>query len=76
MIAKKISTLKIKQDHKPHECEAAALFGASIFLILILSLVGACVYSGPMILGTEMNANGTVEYLCLGNGCEDFTTME
>ncbi|MGH1399198.1 MAG: hypothetical protein ACRBCT_08295 [Alphaproteobacteria bacterium] len=30
----------------------------------------------PMILGTELNPNGTVEYLCLGRGCEGLTPMD
>lgn len=48
----------------------AALFAAALITFII-----ACVYisitsSGPIILGSEMNTNGQVEYLCLGRGCE------
>lgn len=48
----------------------AALFAAAIIIFTV-----ACVYisitsSGPIILGSEMNTNGQVEYLCLGRGRE------
>lgn len=55
------------------------VYHIAFFLWLILFFVGslivAALNTGPMILGTEMNDNGLVEYLCLGNGCENFTTM-
>lgn len=37
------------------------------FLVILLS--------GPIVVGTEMNTNGLVEYLCLGKGCENLYPM-
>lgn len=51
-------------------------FSACLLTIFAATLILAYTESGPIILGTEMNANGLVEYLCLGNGCEDFTRMD
>lgn len=50
-------------------------FMAGLLAIFAGSLLMASLSTGPVILGTEMNANGLVEYLCLGTGCEDFTAM-
>lgn len=50
-------------------------FCFSLIALFVGSLVMACLNTGPVILGTEMNDNGLVEYLCLGNGCENFTAM-
>ena len=49
----------------------AAVFCMFLGLIMLSSLVIAFSSSGPIILGTEMNTNGMVEYMCLGNGCEN-----
>lgn len=51
---------------------------AMVFSIGLIIFMASCLFlafssSGPLILGTEMNANGMVEYLCLGNGCENMT---
>tara|TARA_B100001778_G_scaffold329540_1_gene330694 strand:+ start:4467 stop:4637 length:171 start_codon:yes stop_codon:yes gene_type:complete len=46
----------------------------SFGLFLALSVAGfaALTYmgSGPVILGSELNTNGKVEYLCLGSSCD------
>lgn len=50
---------------------------AALLVVVLLSVfVALFVNSGPIILGTEMNTNGLVEYLCIGNGCEDLTDMD
>lgn len=46
-----------------------------IFFSLLFLLALACAYivvtkSGPVVLGSELNTNGRVEYLCLGAGCD------
>lgn len=51
-------------------------FSVCLLTIALGAIVLLYIGSGPIILGTEMNANGLVEYLCLGNGCEDFARMD
>lgn len=51
-----------------------AVFGSCLLMVLIGFFVMA-VSSGPIILGTELNANGSVEYLCVGSGCENLSDM-
>ena len=54
----------------------AYLFGTSFLTMLVLCAGMAFFSAGPIILGTEMNANGTVEYLCLGRSCETYQAMD
>lgn len=49
------------------------MFALLLILIFAGTLIIAATNSGPMILGTELNTNGHVEYMCLGNGCENFS---
>lgn len=48
----------------------AAFFGLFLLTVLCVSIVMAAANASPFVLGTEMNTDGTVEYLCLGLGCE------
>ena len=48
----------------------AMLFFLFIVFVFCFSLYEAFVSAGPVVLGTELNTNGLVEYLCLGKGCE------
>lgn len=50
----------------------AILFSFFIIGLFFTLCIVAVSSSGALILGTEMNANGQVEYLCLMNGCENF----
>jgi hypothetical protein len=54
----------------------AILFTGSLAVVIGLCLTVSIASAGPFVLGTEMNSNGTVEYLCLGNGCENMTAMD
>jgi len=45
--------------------QKAFLFGLVMFCVLILSVTTALSSTGPIVLGTEKNTNGLVEYLCL-----------
>lgn len=38
--------------------------------LLVISSAMAFYQIPAVVLGTELNANGSLEYLCLGNGCE------
>ncbi len=49
------------------------LFAGMIALVVGVCLSISLTSADPFILGTEMNANGTVEYLCLGSGCESIS---
>lgn len=66
------------QRHKRYVCEEtkACLFTVCL-IILCLGCFGTLLTeSGPLVLGTELNANGQVEYLCLGWGCENLPPMK
>lgn len=53
------------------ERRKAACFGVTLVLIMMVSVVTIFMSSGPIVLGSEMNTNGMVEYLCLGTSCTD-----
>ncbi len=54
----------------PREFRNAVVFFLFLTTIFVGSIYGAAASAGPIVLGTEMNTNGLVEYLCLGMGCE------
>jgi hypothetical protein len=58
------------QSWRYNETAKASIFAAFLLLSIAVNLVIVYYSSGPLVLGTEMNTNGLVEYLCLGNGCE------
>jgi FtsH-binding integral membrane protein len=54
----------------------ALLFFVGIVAFMLGSIFLAYASSGPIVLGTELNTNGMVEYLCLGNGCDHLQDMD
>lgn len=54
----------------------ASLFFTGLIATLLVCITMAFASAPPIILGTEMNTNGVVEYLCLGNGCENLQSMD
>lgn len=52
--------------------------GFAIFLLVFtVGLLGfSLLTAGPLVLGTELNTNGMVEYLCLGRGCDHLQDMD
>jgi hypothetical protein len=50
------------------------MFAVAYFMLLVLvagvSIVISFNSMDSFVLGTELNTNGLVEYLCLGKGCE------
>lgn len=56
---------KINEEHK------AVLFCTLMLCLVTFSFFFALTSSGPIVLGTEMNTNGMVEYLCLGTDCNN-----
>jgi hypothetical protein len=57
------------------ELRHAFAFFLCVMSLLIFFIVLALHSSGPIILGTERNTNGLVEYLCLGSGCDGLNRM-
>lgn len=66
----------INQTYTKNELLKASMFCAALFFTLIVCVTMAFASAPPIILGTEMNTNGVVEYFCLGNGCENLTPMD
>jgi len=58
------------------ELICAGVFASVLVLVLIVAISVAIVSTGPIVLGSEMNTNGMVEYLCLGRGCDAYTSMD
>lgn len=63
------------------QATAGSKRNAVFFAIFLIALVTTCLIAcfataGPIVLGTEMNTNGLVEYMCLGRGCEDLTSFK
>lgn len=48
----------------------AVCFFLFLLAFTLFCIVMAFASSGPIVVGTELNTNGVVEYLCLGKGCE------
>lgn len=66
----------IPPRHRYFREETKAAFFGVFMLSLITASVVMAMSEGPIILGTEMNTNGMVEYLCLGDGCEHLQPMD
>lgn len=58
------------RSHRLTSHQKATMFGMLMLCVLMLSLITAFSSTGPIVLGTEKNTNGLVEYLCLGRDCE------
>lgn len=50
--------------------QKAAIFGLFLLTVLFVSVITAFSSAPTIVLGTERNTNGFVEYLCLGRDCE------
>ncbi|MFP4312941.1 MAG: hypothetical protein ACLFR0_01330 [Alphaproteobacteria bacterium] len=58
---------------------ACEIWTSAFFILLIIAVfifTAFAVFDSPVILGTEKNANGLVEYLCLGSGCDNLQDMD
>lgn len=65
----------LMRSHRPmNEATKAAFFMMFIIGLIFVSFL-VILLSGPIVVGTEMNTNGLVEYLCLGKGCENLYPM-
>lgn len=63
-------------NRRSKELVKASIFCTALIFSLFVFLFTAFSQSDPIILGTEMNTNGMVEYLCLGNGCDHLQDMD
>lgn len=63
--------MRVKKD----EGARAMLFSMFLMSFLIVSLFVVFMNSAPVVLGSERNTNGMVEYMCLGNDCEELTSF-
>lgn len=54
------------------EYRKAVCFFLFLISVLCLSIYTAAASAGPVVLGTEMTANGLVEYFCVGSVCQVF----
>lgn len=68
--------LQLQYQRRRREKIQAILFAWFLAVVLIGGLTVSVASAGPFVLGTELNANGTVEYLCLGTGCEFLVAMD
>jgi hypothetical protein len=68
------ASMRLQRRNTSREEVKAALFAVGLMCFLLV-LVVMLFSAGPIILGTEMNTNGQVEYLCLGSGCESLYQM-
>lgn len=59
-----------RYHHRLNKDQKALLFGLFLVSVFLLLIIAAFSSSGPLVLGTEKNTNGMVEYLCLGRDCE------
>ena len=59
-----------RKSHRLSRESKAILFSLFLLSVLIVSIVTIFASAGPIVLGTELNTNGYVEYLCLGRACE------
>ena len=55
------------------ELHKAAIFACVLLLLLAYACSVVVSETQPWVLGTERQGDGTVEYLCLGRGCEDLS---
>lgn len=69
-----------KYKDNAHKRIMTQVYALGFFVCLIVFLILCIGYAynsaGPVILGTEQNGDGSVEYLCLGSGCEDLRPMD
>jgi hypothetical protein len=68
--------IQLQYQRRRREKIQAILFAYFLAVVFIVGLTVSVASAGPFVLGTELNGNGTVEYLCLGTGCETLATAD
>jgi len=71
-----ITANTLELSHSNKEIRKAGIFAAFLCVLILMSLLVVFNNAPRIILGTEMNTNGLVEYLCLGKGCENLQSMD
>lgn len=59
-----------------NEYKKAVGFGVFLAIVLCSLILFSISSADRIILGSELNGNGTVEYLCLGSSCDGLTRMD
>lgn len=59
-----------KKRYIDHTLQRACLFSLSLVMAAFLSVGSAAYHTPAFVVGSELNADGSVEYLCLGMGCD------
>lgn len=67
---KTIKTRGFKQYRGNATYYRAVTFFVVMMVITLYCLTSIYNSSDPVIIGTELNGNGEIEYMCLGNSCE------
>ena len=62
--------MDMRKRHHNRSYAKAVHFSLILVSLMMVSVSMAFYQAPPIVLGTEMNADGSVEYLCLGGGCE------
>jgi hypothetical protein len=52
------------------------MFFLSLAAIILVLTVSSLMSLDQLILGSELNGDGSVEYLCLGRGCDGLTYLD
>lgn len=71
-----------QETHFDMDTPRRELLSASLFTFGLVVFISVMVYlsitsvSDSFILGSELNGDGTVEYMCLGTHCEDLNRMD
>lgn len=71
-----INNSNFRYNEKQRQVILGALSAILMLFLFVSTLLFAFLQSGPIVLGTEMNDNGMVEYLCIGSGCDHLTDMD
>ena len=64
------------RTHRARTEVKAMVFAVLLVSCLVLSIIMSMTSVQSLVLGTELNSDGTVEYLCLGTACENMTAMD
>ena len=63
----------VNQMNKTDYICSIVFFLTLISVLFFASVTAFLSLENPVVLGTEINSDGTIEYLCLGRSCEDIS---
>ena len=65
-----------KTDSKTEFIYAAGFFVILLGFVIVMTYIGFSAAPDNFIIGSELNGDGTVEYLCLGSHCDHINQMD